>query len=174
MLSKVGGGTGKVLPIYLHGDTIGTSWTSIHASVVRSFMDTLTPTKRSELMSRVRSVDTKPEMAVRRLTHRMGFRYRLHDRKLPGKPDLVFPARRKIIFVNGCFWHLHRKCQNERLPKSRPEFWRAKLEGNRARDAKNLRALRRLGWRMLVIWECELKYPERIAERISRFLEIGL
>ncbi|MGI8992555.1 MAG: very short patch repair endonuclease [Bryobacteraceae bacterium] len=134
-------------------------------------MDSLTPAARSERMSRVRSKDTKPEMIVRRLVHRMGYRYRLHARDLPGNPDLVFPGRGKIIFVHGCFWHRHSACKNTRWPKSRLGFWKPKLEQNRRRDGINQRALRRLGWKLLIVWECQLKNPAQTAERLERFLE---
>ena len=135
--------------------------------------DTLTPEQRSKLMSRIRSRDTMPEMAVRRLVHRMGYRYRLHRRDLPGAPDLVFGPRRKVIFVHGCFWHLHQGCPQARMPKSRVDFWGPKLEGNRLRDQRNQAELERLGWEVLVIWECEVKgqeqsLPERIEEFLSR------
>lgn len=134
-------------------------------------MDTLTPTQRSERMSRVRSKDTKPEMAVRRLVHGLGYRYRLHGRKLPGHPDLVFASRRKVIFVHGCFWHRHPRCKNTRLPKSKLDFWKPKLEDNRKRDLKSQRMLRKLGWAYLVIWECEVNGTEVLTKRIIDFLE---
>ena len=135
-------------------------------------MDTLTKTDRSERMSRVRSKDTQPELAVRGMTFAMGFRYRLHCRQLPGNPDLVFPARKKVIFVHGCFWHRHgERCHLTRWPKSRLEFWRTKLEENHRRDEKNKRRLRADGWKQLVIWECQLRNPEKIASRIQQFLE---
>jgi DNA mismatch endonuclease (patch repair protein) len=137
-------------------------------------LDTLTPAQRSERMSRVRSKDTKPEMRVRSLVHRMGFRYRLHDRSLPGNPDMVFPSRGKIIFVHGCFWHRHRdRCAFTRWPKSRLEFWKPKLEKNRQRDRVVRNKLRRLGWTVLVVWECELKEPDKLAERVRAFLEVA-
>ncbi len=122
-------------------------------------------------MSRVRSKDTKPEMFVRRLVHGMGYRYRLHRGDLPGCPDLVFPSRRAVIFVHGCFWHRHRGCPHARLPKSRVAFWEAKLEGNRRRDEENIERLRALGWRVLVIWECELSDLDGTTEKIKGFLE---
>jgi len=122
-------------------------------------------------MSRVRSEGTKPEMIVRRLVHGLGYRYRLHGRSLPGTPDLVFASRKKVIFVHGCFWHRHPRCKNTRLPKSRLDFWKPKLEGNRRRDLRNQRKLRRLGWDFLVLWECETKDVEELAERIVAFLE---
>jgi DNA mismatch endonuclease (patch repair protein) len=136
-------------------------------------MDTLTRAERSERMARIHGTDTKPEMVVRKLVHRMGYRYRLHRAGLPGRPDLVFPSRRKVIFVHGCFWHRHRaaSCRLARLPKSRLRFWRPKLEENRARDLRNQSRLRRLGWRFLVIWECQLRATRGIERRIREFLE---
>lgn len=135
-------------------------------------MDTLTAVERSERMSRVRSADTTPELFVRRLIHRMGFRYRLHVSGLPGKPDLVFPSRGKIIFIHGCFWHRHpgATCKLARMPKSRLEFWKPKLEKNRERDLKSQRDLRREGWKVLVIWECGIR-PPKLADTVRRFLE---
>lgn len=124
-------------------------------------------------MARVRSKDTKPEMQVRRLVHAMGYRYRLHDRKLPGHPDLVFKGRRKVIFVHGCFWHRHEGCGLARLPKSRLDFWLPKLEGNRLRDARKLEQLNQLGWTSLVIWECELKDICLLEKRLKTFLGWG-
>lgn len=134
--------------------------------------DTLTPTERSERMSRVKGRDTKSEMMVRRLAHGLGYRYRLHDRKLPGRPDLVFPKRRKAIFVNGCFWHRHDvpSCKLARLPKSRLEFWLPKLEANRLRDLANQRTLENMGWRCLVVWECQLGDRESVARILKGFL----
>lgn len=136
-------------------------------------VDTLTPAERSERMGRVRSKDTKPEMKVRRLVHGMGYRYRLHRRDLPGCPDLVFPRLRKAIFVHGCFWHRHPdpECKLARLPKSRLAFWWPKLEGNRRRDEANQAALLALGWRFLVIWECETKKTQYLVIKIKNFLE---
>jgi DNA mismatch endonuclease (patch repair protein) len=135
-------------------------------------MDTLSVAARSERMARVRGKDTKPEFAVRRLVHSLGFRYRLHDGELPGKPDLVFSGRRKVIFVHGCFWHRHGpKCPLTRLPKSKLDFWQPKLEQNRKRDRKNARLLRAAGWDMLVLWECELADKETVTGKITTFLE---
>src|SRR5690242_13946519 len=123
-------------------------------------------------MGRVRSKDTKPELLVRTLVHGMGFRYRLHDRSLPGNPDLVFPGRGKIIFVHGCFWHRHgTSCQYTRWPKSKLDFWRPKLEQNHQRDKMVGRKLRRLGWRVLIVWECQLKNGATLARRVRAFLE---
>lgn len=124
-------------------------------------------------MSRVRGTDTKPELAVRRLVHAMGYRYRLHGRRLPGRPDLVFAGRRKVIFVHGCFWHRHPdpNCKLARLPKSRLDFWRAKLEGNRERDLRNEETLKEQGWEALVIWECQLRDRDRLRDTIRGFLQ---
>ena len=134
--------------------------------------DTLSPQERSERMSRVRSRDTKPEMIVRRLTHALGYRYRLHSRKMPGQPDLVFPGRKKVIFVHGCFWHRHDEtCPLTRWPKSRLDFWVPKLEQNKQRDLRNQQNLSELGWTFLVVWECQIKDREALAQRIIQFLE---
>jgi len=135
-------------------------------------MDTLSPEERSKRMALVRGRDTKPEMLVRRLAHSMGYRYRLHRRNLPGKPDLVFGPRRKLIFVHGCFWHRHPDpaCKLARLPKTRREFWLPKLEGNRARDERNNVALTEMGWDVLEIWECETADVDSLANKIREFL----
>ncbi len=135
-------------------------------------MDPLTPTQRSERMSRVRHKDTKPEMVVRRLTHSLGYRYRLHRRDLPGQPDVVFPSRRKIILVHGCFWHQH-GCPIYRYPKSRLEFWAPKLERNVRRDRENQARLRELGWEVLVVWECQAKRKDTsdLAAQLQAFLD---
>lgn len=121
-------------------------------------------------MSRVRGKDTGPEMRLRRLVHGMGYRYRLHVRDLPGKPDLVFASRKAVIFMHGCFWHRHEGCKLARMPKSRLAFWKNKLETNRLRDEENQRRLHALGWRYLVVWECQLKDMEALAMRIRSFL----
>lgn len=134
-------------------------------------MDTLTPAERSERMSRVRSEDTKPEMLVRRVVHGMGYRYRLHVQGLPGRPDLVFPGRGKIIFVHGCFWHRHGSCKNTRWPKSKLDFWKPKLEANNRRDRANEKALRAMGWKVMVLWECQLQDMAWVSKRIRRFLD---
>lgn len=109
---------------------------------------------RSRMMSGIRGKDTRPEMMVRRALHRAGFRYRLHDKRLPGKPDIVLPKYRTVIFVHGCFWH-HHDCRHFKWPKTRPEFWREKIEGNVERDRKAFAELRELGWKIEVIWECQ-------------------
>lgn len=121
-------------------------------------------------MSRIRGKNSKIEWRVRRLAHSLGYRYRLHQGDLPGKPDLVFRPRRKAIFVHGCFWHGH-DCGRYNLPKTRVDFWRDKIESNMARDRKTQKALRELGWNTLVIWECETRNLGQLAERITRFLD---
>jgi DNA mismatch endonuclease, patch repair protein len=135
-------------------------------------MDTLTKAQRSERMSRVRGKDTKPEMLVRRLIHGMGYRYRLHRKYLPGRPDLVFPALRRVIFVHGCFWHRHDDitCKLARLPKSRGDFWLPKLQANQVRDTRNLVTLEAAGWSPLVVWECELRNKEHLVNKLRKFL----
>ncbi len=132
--------------------------------------DTLTPDQRSERMGRIRAKGSKPKMRVRRLVHAMGYRYRLHRSDLPGKPDLVFPGRHKVILVHGCFWHRH-DCHLGRLPKSRLEFWLPKLEANKRRDEEVGARLSALGWRYLVVWECEVGHDLDLGERIKNFLE---
>lgn len=134
--------------------------------------DTLTPSERSERMSRVRGKHTKPEMTVRRLVHGLGYRYRLHAKKLPGKPDMAFASRRKVIFVHGCFWHRHNdsNCKLSRLPKSRLDFWLPKLEANAVRDKQREAETAAGGWDVMVIWECQLSDLSSLAERIRSFL----
>lgn len=132
--------------------------------------DTLSPEKRSERMSRVRNKDTKPELFVRRLVHALGYRYRLHSDSLPGHPDLVFSARNRVIFVHGCFWHRHQGCALNRTPKSRPDFWVSKFERNVMRDEANLQRLLDLGWRFLIVWECQARDNDTLRMRITEFL----
>lgn len=136
-------------------------------------MDNLSSERRSENMRRIRYKDMKPELNVRRLIFSMGFRYRLHRKDLPGKPDLVFSGRRKVIFVHGCFWHQHNvsSCKITRIPKSHKDYWIEKLEGNKKRDRKNQAKLRNMGWNYLIIWECELINKEKIKNKIRSFLE---
>lgn len=122
-------------------------------------------------MSRVRSRNSRPEMLVRKLVFALGYRYRLHQRNLPGCPDLVFRPRHKVIFVHGCFWHRHARCALARMPKSRLDFWKPKLEGNKQRDKRNKRTLARAGWKALTIWECQLRDIERLTLKIRRFLD---
>ncbi|EXI77125.1 MAG: Very short patch repair protein [Candidatus Accumulibacter appositus] len=124
---------------------------------------------RSENMSRIRGKDTRPEMMVRHAFWEAGLRYRLHDKRLPGNPDLVFPGRRTVVFVHGCFWHCHEGCSNFRIPKTRTEWWAAKLERNKARDADVLAQLDGMGWDVVVIWECETADPKRLAVLTEEF-----
>ena len=135
--------------------------------------DRFTTEIRSKIMSKIRGKNTKPEIIVRKLIHGMGYRYRLHAKNLPGKPDIIFASRRKVIFVHGCFWHRHPdpNCTLARLPKSRLDFWRTKLEHNRRRDLSHLKKLKQLGWDHLVIWECQLKNLASISARARAFLE---
>lgn len=133
-------------------------------------VDTVTPARRSEIMSRVRPKNTKPELLVRRLLHAAGFRYRLHCAGLPGKPDLVFPGRKKVLFVHGCFWHMHEGCPLARIPKSRVEFWSGKLNANRLRDNLNVTKLREAGWDVFVLWECELQEIDLLT-KLTAFLD---
>lgn len=134
-------------------------------------MDKVTPEKRSEIMARIRGKDTKPEWTIRKLLFSMGYRYRLHVKALPGKPDLVFPRRRKVVFVHGCFWHAHSRCGRARMPVTRADFWEAKLRRNQERDAAQRRELRRLGWDVFVVWECEMTSVGNLSRRLQRFLD---
>jgi DNA mismatch endonuclease (patch repair protein) len=138
-------------------------------------MDTLTKAEHSERMSRIKGKDSVAEMRLRRLIHGMGFRYRLHGENLPGKPDLVFPSRKAVIFMHGCFWHRHPDCRLARLPKSKLDFWQEKLETNKRRDEMNLALLKNMGWRVLVIWECQIKTQDfnEISEVARSFLAEG-
>lgn len=128
--------------------------------------------RRSTIMASVKAKGTKPEMIVRRSLHRLGFRYRLHGSDLPGSPDIVFPSRRKVIFVHGCFWHGH-ECRWGRLPKSNVDFWRAKIDANRARDNRNVTDLQRLGWDTHTVWQCELREQARAIDAIVEYLQRG-
>jgi DNA mismatch endonuclease (patch repair protein) len=132
-------------------------------------VDTLTREARSQRMARIRGKDTVPEWVVRRLAHSMGFRFRLHRRDLPGKPDLVFPSQRRAIFVHGCYWHGH-DCKIGRLPKSNVAFWEDKILRNRARDARNLADLKTAGWDVLVVWQCETKSLVDLEASLRKFL----
>jgi len=131
-------------------------------------VDNLTPEKRSKIMRSIRSRNTQPEMLVRRLIHSMGYRYRLHSRKLPGSPDLVFASRRAVIFVHGCFWHLHDSCNISHVPAAKG--WGRKLLANRLRDTNAVKALQTDGWRVLIIWECDLDNLVKLRKAIGTFL----
>lgn len=132
-------------------------------------IDPLSPAQRSQRMGRIKAKNTKPELAVRRLLHKMGYRYRIHRTDLPGKPDVAFIGRRKVIFVHGCFWHQH-GCGRYKMPQSSTDFWHEKLRANVARDRRDLQALEQQGWQVLVIWECELRYKEVLAQRLATFV----
>lgn len=141
--------------------------------------DIVSPETRSRMMSGIRGKNTKPEIKVRKSLHRLGFRYRLHDKSLPGKPDLVLPKYKTVIFVNGCFWHGH-ECGLFKWPKSNTEFWKEKITGNRLRDEKNLEHLDKLGWNVITVWECSLRgapeeeivdYMQAVSERILQHRE---
>ena len=136
-------------------------------------VDTISIKRRSENMRRIKSKGTKPEMVVRRLVRSMGFRFRLHTAGLPGKPDLVFPTLKRLIEVRGCFWHQHKGCRDSRIPKSRVEYWRPKLRRNAQRDNRNLILRRKLGWRQLVLWECDVTdvNTDKLKARIEAFLK---
>jgi DNA mismatch endonuclease, patch repair protein len=129
-------------------------------------MDHLSIEDRSALMSRVRSFNTAPELKVRKLAHALGLRFRLARRDLPGTPDLVFPKHKLVVFVHGCFWHRHSGCSRATTPKSRVEFWTKKFEENVVRDGRNARALQERGWRVLILWECELKNQSQLRDRL--------
>lgn len=132
-------------------------------------MDTITPSQRSALMARIRSKDTMPETAVRSLLHRLGFRFRLHRKDLPGRPDIVLPRYRKIILIQGCFWHGH-DCKLASKPKSNESYWSAKIQKNRERDARNLAALAGQGWSVLELWECEIRRFDGLEKKLLAFL----
>ena len=132
--------------------------------------DHINRAQRSRNMAAVRSKDTKPEMVVRKLVYGLGYRYRLHLGSLPGRPDLAFPAKRKAIFVHGCFWHRHPECSRASMPKIRQAFWKAKFEKNVARDARNIAALEATEWKILTLWECEIKNDQWLRKAIQRFL----
>lgn len=134
--------------------------------------DPFTPAERRRIMQAVKSGDTKPEMIVRRLVHRLGYRYRLHDAKLPGKPDLVLPRLHLVIFVHGCFWHRHHCRAGQSTPASRTDYWAPKFERTVLRDRRNAKQLRRLGWRLLTVWECQTtaRRREQLAARLERRL----
>ena len=133
--------------------------------------DVFSPEKRSQVMAKVRGKHTAPELVVRRMLWRAGYRYRLHGEALPGRPDLVFASRRVALFVHGCFWHGHDCARGARAPKANAEYWRTKIGRNRARDARNATALAEAGWTPLVVWECELREREALRTRLSAALD---
>ncbi len=130
-------------------------------------MDTLDPKRRSWNMSRIKGKDTKPELMVRSLLHRMGLRFRVHRKDLPGKPDIVLPRHQTVVFVHGCFWHRHHGCRYAYTPKTRVTFWQKEFDANIERDKRNARDLRRLGWRVITVWECETKRSDKLSRRLA-------
>ena len=126
--------------------------------------------RRTEVMSRIRGKDTTPELQVRSIVHRLGYRFRLHAKDLPGSPDLVLPRLGTVIFVHGCFWHRHRGCRYATTPSTRRAFWQAKFDANVARDKRTAASLRHLGWSVITVWECQLRTPDRVAARLERLL----
>jgi DNA mismatch endonuclease (patch repair protein) len=132
--------------------------------------DVFQPEERSRIMAKVRSENTSPERMVRSLVHRMGYRFRLHRKDLPGKPDIVLPRYKKVIFVHGCFWHQHEGCPHAARPTSNTEYWNRKLDRNTIRDRENLHKLEYLGWRALIVWECETRNQEQLVEKLKGFL----
>jgi DNA mismatch endonuclease, patch repair protein len=133
--------------------------------------DSLSPERRSWNMSRIRSTDTAPERIVRSVLHSLGYRFRLHKRSLPGRPDIVLAKHKTVIFVHGCFWHRHQGCRFCYTPKSRTDFWSEKFDANKVRDRKRTQDLKDLGWRVLTIWECETKHQEVLAETLDKYLK---
>lgn len=134
-------------------------------------MDKLSAERRSANMRQIRAENTVPEVLLRRLLHRAGYRFRLHKVELPGKPDLAFPSRKAVIFVHGCFWHQHHTCMDGHIPESRRDYWVPKLNRNIERDKQVIRKLKAIGWRVLVVWECELKSPEKVLRKAEKFLQ---
>ena len=135
--------------------------------------DIFSKERRSRIMSRITGSNTRPEIVVRKLLHGMGYRFRLHVKSLPGKPDIVLPRHKKIILVHGCFWHGHVGCKRSKPPSSNIEFWQKKLLGNRERDQKTLATLTALGWKVLVVWACETNNRELLKEKMKGFMEHG-
>lgn len=135
-------------------------------------MDIWSKDKRSEVMSHIRAKNTKPEIAVRSLLHRMGYRFRIHRKDLPGRPDIVLPKYKSVIFVHGCFWHLHEACRDGTIPKTRSDKWKEKLVKNLERDRSNIYNLHNMGWKVLILWECEVeKQLEIVENKINDFLK---
>ena len=133
--------------------------------------DTLSIAERSRLMAKIKGKNTAPERAVRSLLHRAGYRFRIHVRGLPGTPDVVLPKYRAVVFVHGCFWHRHRNCKIATMPQSHKKFWSEKFARNVANDARHRRKLRRLGWRVVTVWSCQLRHPERVLAKIEKALK---
>ena len=134
-------------------------------------MDTFSKNKRSDIMRKVRCRDTQPELAVRSLLHRMGYRFRLYRRDMPGNPDIVLPKYRTVVFVHGCFWHRHKGCRQASIPATRREYWLPKFRRTEKRDKNNQNTLHQLGWKVIVVWECELRDPRKLAYRLRRKID---
>jgi DNA mismatch endonuclease (patch repair protein) len=152
------------------GRVAGEGLPRIIASLYPPAMDTRSPEQRRRIMQAVKSKDTRPELVTRRLLHAMGYRFRLHRKDLPGRPDIVLPKHRKVIFVHGCFWHAH-GCPKGQPPKSRPDYWLPKLEANVRRDDSKINDLRAMGWKILIIWQCETRDHAVLAERLQQFVD---
>ena len=135
-------------------------------------VDSLSPEKRSWNMSRITGKNTKPELKVRSILHRAGYRFRVNKKDLPGKPDIVLKKYKTVVFVHGCFWHRHKGCSDSTTPKTRTEFWQNKFDGNVARDIKNLHALSELGWKSIIVWQCELKRPELLINKLKEQIRL--
>ena len=133
--------------------------------------DTFSPIERSRIMSRISSKNTAPEIKVRCLLHKMGYRYRLHRSSLPGKPDIVFPSRQKVIFVNGCFWHGHKCSKGKKRPHTNADYWNGKIDRTKVRDKQNKVKLKKLGWKALTVWECQIKYVQKLSANLNDFLQ---
>lgn len=133
-------------------------------------MDVYDKKKRSEIMARIKGQNTQPELLVRSIVHNLGYRFRLHRRDLPGNPDIAMPKHRKVTFVHGCFWHGHKRCPRAARPATNIAFWRKKLDSNIARDRRNIRLLRKAGWRVLVVWQCQTRKPETLKKTLLKFL----
>ena len=133
-------------------------------------LDIFSPPKRSQIMSSIKGYDTKPELMVRSLLHRMGYRFRIRQGRLPGNPDVVLHSHKKVIFIHGCFWHGHKRCKRSRRPNSNIEFWSQKLDKNMARDKRQIRDLRRVGWKVLVVWQCQLKDVKKLEKKLRKFM----
>lgn len=147
---------------------------SLDCALIPRMNDVVTTDKRSLMMSGIRGRDTGPELRVRRILHALGYRFRLHRKDLPGSPDVVLPKHKVAIFIHGCFWHFHQGCRFAKMPRSREEFWQSKLLGNRERDAAAVAALREVGWRVLLIWECFLRANKNdvvLSERLAAWVE---
>jgi DNA mismatch endonuclease, patch repair protein len=143
-----------------------------HQQGSRSVADIVSPARRSEMMGRIRGKGTRPELVVRSTAHRLGYRFRLHDRKLPGSPDLVFPGRKLALFVHGCFWHRHEGCRSCYVPKSNIQFWREKFKNNVARDKRVRTRLEGMGWRVAILWECETADSDSLRTRLKELLDL--